>query len=109
MDMEFYQQETRKTAVYPKTEIPALYAALKIAGEAAEIAEHYGKIIRDDGGKLTPERRKALRKEIGDVLWYVAQISDGLGMNLDDLARENLVKLESRQARGTLYGDGDDR
>lgn len=109
MDMEFYQRETRQTAVYPEMEVPALYPALKISGEAGEISEHFGKIVRDDGGEITSERQKALHKELGDVLWYVARIADDLGMSLNSIAQANLNKLASRQDRGTLYGDGDDR
>jgi len=110
MYLNHYQLETRKTAVYPTdTEVPALYPALKISGEAGEVTEHFGKAVRDDDGQITAERRKAIRKELGDVLWYVARIADDLNMNLVDIANTNLAKLARRQEQGTIKGSGDDR
>ena len=55
------------------------------------------------------ERRAAMSKELGDVLWYVAQLASELGLALEDVARENLEKLGSRQRRGVLSGSGDER
>jgi NTP pyrophosphatase (non-canonical NTP hydrolase) len=66
-------------------------------------------VIRDDGGTLTDERRRAMSKELGDVLWYVAQIASELGLDLEEVAQANLEKLRSRQRRGVLSGSGDDR
>ena len=51
----------------------------------------------------------AMAKELGDVLWYVAQLATELGLDLDDVAEANLEKLLSRQRRGVLSGSGDDR
>jgi NTP pyrophosphatase (non-canonical NTP hydrolase) len=50
-----------------------------------------------------------MSKELGDVLWYVAQIASELGLDLDEIARANLEKLLSRQHRGVLSGSGDER
>ena len=66
-------------------------------------------MIRDDGGEVTPQRREAMAKELGDVLWYVAQLASELGLELEQVAQENLEKLLSRQRRGVLSGSGDDR
>jgi NTP pyrophosphatase (non-canonical NTP hydrolase) len=108
MDLSEYQRESRRTAEYPR-EAWLAYPALGLAGEAGEVAEHAKKAIRDDGGKVGEERRSALSKELGDVLWYVAQLASELDLSLDDIAKQNLEKLFSRQARGVLSGSGDDR
>ena len=67
------------------------------------------KAIRDDDGVLTEERRAALAAELGDVLWYVAQLATEAGLGLDEIAADNLSKLLSRQERGALQGSGDTR
>jgi NTP pyrophosphatase (non-canonical NTP hydrolase) len=108
MQLRDYQRLSRRTAEYPR-EAWLSYPALGLSGEAGEVAEHAKKAIRDDGGEVTSERRAALAKELGDVLWYTAQIATELELDLDEIAAENLDKLLSRQRRGVLSGSGDDR
>jgi NTP pyrophosphatase (non-canonical NTP hydrolase) len=103
-----YQRLSRRTAEYPR-EAWLAYPALGLAGEAGEVAEHAKKTIRDDDGTVNAERRVAMAKELGDVLWYVAQLASELELDLDEVAEENLQKLLSRQRRGVLSGSGDDR
>lgn len=98
-----YQEEASKTAIYPE-QYKIVYPALGLAGEAGEVAEKVKKHIRD--GVLNVED---LKKELGDVLWYLAAIASDLGLNLDDVADANLEKLRSRQARGVIGGNGDNR
>lgn len=108
MNFSEYQRLSRRTAEYPR-EAWLAYPALGLAGEAGEIAEHAKKAIRDDGGSVSDQRKSAMSKELGDVLWYVAQIATELGLDLDAIAQQNLDKLLSRQQRGVLSGSGDDR
>ncbi len=108
MDLSDYQRQSRRTAEYPR-EAWLAYPALGLAGEAGEVAEHAKKAIRDDAGKVSDERRATMSKELGDVLWYVAQLATELGLDLDEIAGQNLEKLFSRQQRGVLSGSGDDR
>ncbi|MFC4652138.1 nucleoside triphosphate pyrophosphohydrolase family protein [Lactococcus nasutitermitis] len=82
---------------------------LGLPGEAGEVADKVKKIIRDQKGQITQENKKALGKELGDVLWYLATTARYLGLNLDDLAQENIEKLESRLTRGKISGNGDER
>jgi NTP pyrophosphatase (non-canonical NTP hydrolase) len=104
-----YQRLSRATAVYPDAGSNLTYPALGLCGEAGEAAEKVKKAIRDDGGELTHERREALAAELGDVLWYVAQLATEAGLDLDELARSNLDKLLSRRDRAVLHGSGDFR
>jgi NTP pyrophosphatase (non-canonical NTP hydrolase) len=108
MELSDYQRQSRRTAEYPR-EAWLAYPALGLAGEAGEVAEHAKKAIRDDGGTVGEQRRAAMSKELGDVLWYVAQLATELDLDLNQIAAQNLEKLFSRQARGVLSGDGDDR
>jgi hypothetical protein len=124
-----YQVSAHGTAEYPP-EIAIFYAALGLAGEGGEIAakllellvaglqiaKHTGevanqakKIARDDDSILTPERKRAIVKELGGMFWYAAEIATLLGVNLADVPVTNLQQLYSRKERGTIKGDGDDR
>ena len=109
MQLSDYQQRSRATAVYPGAGDNLVYPALGLAGEAGEAAENIKRVLRDDGGRLTDERRAALEKELGDVLWYVAQLATEAGLDLDRIAQGNLDKLLSRQRRDMLTGSGDER
>ena len=109
VDLGDYQERSRQTAVYPNAGANLVYPALGLCGEAGEVAEKIKKAIRDDGGTLTAERRAALAGELGDVLWYVAQLSTEAGLDLAELAEANLEKLLSRQERNVLQGSGDNR
>jgi NTP pyrophosphatase (non-canonical NTP hydrolase) len=96
--------------VYPnKGQGNWVYSALGLAGETGEICEKLKKAIRDDGGKVNAERLAAIRKELGDVLWYVASLCTELGLDMDDIATHNLDKLAARHAANRIHGDGDDR
>ncbi len=112
MTLDEYQSAARSTALYP-AEARVLYPTLKLAGEAGEVAEKLGKLMRDEGylpgNALTDEQRSALAAELGDVLWYVANLAADLDLSLDDVAAGNLAKLASRKARGVLHGSGDER
>lgn len=107
MDFNQYQEKAEKTVVFPKTE--PMYPFLGLGGECGEILELMKKTIRDYDGKLTDERRELLKKELGDVLWYISAIATQYGFELDDIAQTNIDKLFSRMERGKLNGSGDNR
>jgi len=109
MTFEEYQIQSRKTAMYPKIGEGYVYPALGLVNEAGELTGKIKKIFRDDGGILTDEKKEAIKKELGDVLWYLAQIATEMGIPLEDIAKTNLEKLFSRLERGKIHGDGDER
>jgi NTP pyrophosphatase (non-canonical NTP hydrolase) len=104
-----YQRLSRRTATYPGAGDNIVYPTLGLSGEAGEVAEKVKKMLRDDGGVMTGERLQALAGELGDVLWYVAQVATEAGLDLEAVAQANLDKLLSRRARGMLSGSGDTR
>jgi len=106
MKLNDYQIQANETAIYPKG---LNYPILGLAGEAGEICNKYKKIIRDKGGEVDVNDLDQLAKELGDVLWYVAQIASELGTDLETVARVNLMKLGDRKDRGVLGGSGDER
>lgn len=113
MDLNDYQRESRKTAVYPHLGDNLPYLTLGVAGEAGEIADKVKKFIRDNNftsiADLADEQKRELVKECGDVLWYIAQIATEFGYTLEEVAQMNLKKLSSRKEREMLRGSGDNR
>ena len=107
MTLNEYQEKAIKEAFYEKDDI--VYNALGITGEAGEIADHVKKMLRDDGGILTKERREILKKELGDVLWYVANMARRLGVTLDEVGKANINKIIDRKSRNVQHGSGDNR
>jgi NTP pyrophosphatase (non-canonical NTP hydrolase) len=121
MTFSEYQGLTEQTAIYgdsiaqiaePGTAAHQMlrlsYAALGM-GECGETQGKIKKIIRDSGGVITDEYRKAIGKELGDQLWYIAATAREFGLDLGELAESNIEKLLGRKERGTLKGSGDDR
>ena len=119
MDMDEYQTQARKTAIYPViclraehlacTSIPWLYPVMGLSGEAGEILEKCKKLVRDSKGTMTMHDVVSLKKELGDALWYLSQIAWELGFNLNSIAEENLWKLRKRSEEDKLHGEGDSR
>jgi len=109
MDFHDYQQRSRETARYPQAGENLLYPTLGLCGEAGEVADKVKKVMRDHGGQIDDSRREDLAFELGDVLWYVAQLATELGLDLDAIAAANLTKLASRAARNVIGGSGDRR
>lgn len=85
------------------------YGMALIGSEAGELLGHWSKAIRDDNKVITPERRKLMIKELGDILWGVVLVARHLKVSLREVAQANLDKLGSRASRGKISGSGDER
>lgn len=109
MDFNDYQTKSRKTATYPVIGHPVIYPTLGLANEAGEVAGKIKKVFRDKNGEINEETRQALKAELGDVLWYIAQVATELNLSLDEIAEHNIGKLYDRLERGKIKGEGDDR
>lgn len=110
MKLNSYQNDALATIVDTGDEFKNLVAfILGLSGEAGEVSEKFKKIVRDRDSEVTDEDKKELAKELGDVLWYVAVLAKELGYSLEDVAQMNIDKLFSRQERGVLSGNGDNR
>lgn len=87
--------------------IPAdAYYALGLCGEAGEAADKIKKLHRDGA---TDETLMGLALELGDVLWYLTRQANRAGFSLYEIMGLNIQKLQSRHARGTAQGSGDNR
>ena len=98
-----YQDLSESTAVYPKS-VAIEYLSLGLVSEAGEVAGKVKKALRD--GTFDAE---AVADELGDCLWYIAQMATELDFYLSDIAKHNLEKLKDRKERGVLGGNGDKR
>lgn len=107
--MNEYQLRAHSTAKYPIIGHPIVYPTLGLAGESGEFADKIKKIFRDHDGKISPELRAQLVKELGDILWYVAECAFQLKVTLEDVAAVNLDKLADRKERDMISGSGDER
>lgn len=109
MNFTDYQQKAKQTAKYPIIGQGVIYPTLGLTNEAGEVAGKIKKIFRDKNGVIGDVDREALKSELGDVLWYIAQVCTELDISLDQVAEGNILKLLDRQARGKIQGDGDNR
>lgn len=106
---EEYQRLSRRTWNVVHTDHPIVYPTLGLVNEAGELAGKVKKIFRDKAGVISDADRDALKYELGDVLWYLAQIATELDLSLDDIAQANIDKLASRLERNQIQGEGDYR
>lgn len=113
MNFSEYQIQSRKTAKYPGMGSNIIYPVLGLTGEAGEVADKVKKLIRDKNidnpNNISVEDTEELKKELGDVLWYITQIATELKLDLTDVAQANLEKLFSRMERDQIKGSGDNR
>ncbi|NDJ54830.1 MAG: nucleoside triphosphate pyrophosphohydrolase family protein [Chloroflexi bacterium] len=109
MTFDEYQEQASQTAQYPNMGANPIYPTLGLAGEAGEVAEKVKKVLRDREGEFDEAAVAAIKKELGDVLWYVARLAAELGLSLEEVAQANLAKLADRKQRSAIQGSGDDR
>jgi NTP pyrophosphatase (non-canonical NTP hydrolase) len=110
MTFDEYQQKALTTAItHPDPLMDKTIWAMGIVGEAGEVIEKWKKIVAYREGRITDEDITELKKELGDVIWYVAVFADSLGLTLEEVMHANVKKLADRKARGVTKGEGDNR
>jgi len=110
MTFEEYQKQALTTAIpNPDPLMDKTIWAMGISGEAGEVLEKWKKIVAYKDGKISDEDKQELKKELGDVVWYIAVLADRLDLSLEEVMQLNVDKLKDRQKRGKLKGAGDNR
>ena len=109
MDFKEYQKLAHRTSTMPIVGEKYVYPVLGLSGEAGEVANKVQKIFRDDKGVLTEARLKDVKHELGDVLWYLAEICTCMDIDFEEIAKANIEMLASRLERNKISGDGDNR
>jgi len=112
MEIKEYQEIIKKTAIYPK-DVGVMYCALGLSGESGEVAEKIKKLIRDtnylEERDYSDDFKKGLKKELGDVIWYVTALASEFNLTLEEILQSNYEKLIARRETNTLHGSGDNR
>ena len=101
-----YQKFARETAIYKDG---IFYPALGLCGESGEVADKIKKIYRDNNGIISEDNKEQLVKEMGDVLWYLANMATDLNVTLEYVARKNVEQIQIRQQKNLIHGEGDNR
>lgn len=110
MTFDEYQKRALTTAISnPDPLMDKTIWAMGIAGEAGEVLEKWKKVVAYKNGVMSDEDLQAIKKELGDVVWYIAVMAHSLGLSFDEIMQLNLDKLASRKQRGVQKGEGDDR
>ena len=110
MEINEYQKIASSTAIFEHDNVDELiYTALGLAGETGEVVEKIKKIYRNDHGNISEEKREDLKKELGDILWYLSQMARVLDIELSEVAEKNIEKIKDREKRNVLASEGDDR
>ena len=76
-----------------------LTASVGMCAEAGEFTEVVKKIVFQ-GKPVTDENLFHLKRELGDIMWYVAQACMGLDTTIDEIIEMNVDKLKSRYPGG---------
>ena len=109
MNLDDYQKAALRTAAPRDKKNEFFHLVLGLVGESGEIAEKVKKVIRDHDSDLSRVDVEDLKKELGDVMWYVAVLADYFDIRLSEVGEQNIEKLASRQERRVLGGSGDNR
>ena len=111
MDFDEYQTLANRTGIFEGkvAENPLMYLGLGVTSEAGEVADKIKKIIRNDQGIISAEKKEALKLELGDVLWYLSQIARHLEIPFTEVAQANIDKLADRAERNVIKSTGDSR
>ena len=119
MDFDEYQNRAGALAEYPEIYVKDkngemiradyIYPTLGLCGESGEVAEKIKKIVRNDEGVIFSGKQDEVKKELGDVLWYLQQLATEFKLDLEDVAVGNIEKLEDRKERNVIKSEGDNR
>lgn len=109
MTLNEYQNETIKYTEKDACFHDITFCSVALAEEAGEVCGKVKRIHRDNDGELTPEVRKAIIAELGDVLFCVMRAAAAIGETGEDVMRHSFEKLQDRKRRGVQHGSGDNR
>lgn len=97
MDFKTFFETVKETAQYDNKQYAVVYPALGLAGETGEAVDIIKKTIRYGGNpKDLGKRTEAMKLELGDVMWYWANLVQDLGFDYKEILQMNYDKLHAR-------------
>ncbi len=113
MTFDEYQKQALTTAYtdpkYVDTLMDKTIWAMGISSEAGEVLEKWKKMVAYNKGDISEDFVKELKKELGDVVWYIAVLANSLGLSFEEVMQLNVEKLKDRKKRNVIMGKGDNR
>ncbi len=113
MTFDEYQKQALTTAYtdpkYKDTLMDKTIWAMGVAGEAGEVVEKWKKMVAYNKGDINDEFLQDMKKELGDVVWYIAVLANSLGISFEEIMQLNVKKLQDRKKRDVIKGKGDNR
>lgn len=109
MDLKEFSDRCAKTDNYTEAAKDRGVYFAGLSEETGEVLGKYKRMLREDQGVMTEERKKEMTLELGDVLWYTCAIFRYLNVDINEAAEALLAKLQSRQQRHKIEGTGDFR
>ena len=98
MNFSEYQRKALETDQVPGAgEKSLIVPLLGLAGETGSLITEYKKLLRDGPAYRVFDERIA--EEIGDILWYLANVASKAGVDLQEIAESNLRKVQNRWKR----------
>jgi NTP pyrophosphatase (non-canonical NTP hydrolase) len=94
---EYQRLAARTSGAGGEGERRLIIAALGLAGEAGEFANLVKKLTAHGHADITAQ---VLGDELGDVLWYLAEAASACGLDLSQVAMDNINKLRDRYPDG---------
>lgn len=96
MTLDEYQKAAQRTSNTHTLTGKVENGLYGLAGEVGELHDHYKKYLFQQH----EFDKEHMKKELGDVLWYVAELACGLGCTLHEIAQMNIDKLKARYPDG---------
>lgn len=98
---EMLEDTVIKTATDEVINSPG-YAFTGLVSEVGELADQFKKLIRNDGGVMTDERRRQIKLELGDIFWYLQLMLIQEEFDIVEILHMNRDKLFARLKDGTI-------
>ena len=93
--IERYQQVQHNTSL---RNFDLQYLTIGFSGEVGEVCNEVKKLVRDDDGVLTNERRRKMIDEMGDVMWYFMGMVRVLDTSMEEILENNMAKCINKSS-----------